>query len=381
MSKKVGVDISNLFSGAEYSQEVYELKETIDKLQAEISQLRSTENAKLEPKIQELREHLIPSGILEVEIEKIEPNLEQPRQSFSDESIDSISLSLESDGQQEPIILIERQGRYLLFDGERRWRGAKKINWATLKAVIIPQPEALHRRVLLANLHRENLNALDTAEALVKEIVAQSHLKVEDIPRILRAAVRRIERQGNMMQLSELVLASREQQQQQLVALGLTEEEQIIFDVLFSLQLNPASVSTNIFPMLALPNDLKQAIREQGLGSIHALALARISAKALDISETAAKKLRNRLVKQILEQKLSVVQSRKIIATEIASYNKQAVTSPKPKQVDTIIRQVGEIPVFNVEQTQLLQMREILQKKLLEIDSALKQQNSNNSES
>lgn len=373
MVKKVGVDIANMFSGVEYSQEVNELRETIEQLQEEINQLRSTDNQELETKIQELREHLVPAGVIEVNIELIAPNTEQPRRTFSEDSINAIALSLQSNGQQQPIILIEQNGRYLLFDGERRWRGAKKLNWTTLKAVIISQPEALHRQVLLANLHRENLNPLDTAEALIKEIVALSDLKAENIPRILRAGIRRIERQGNMVQISELVLASREQQQQQLSIIGLGEEEQVIFNVLLSLQLNPASVSTNIFPMLALPNDLKQAIREQGLGGIHGLSLGRLSAKTLSISEAAAKKLRTQIVKQILKDKLSVAQTRKIVADEIANHTKQNDSAPRKKQVNTIMRQVTEIPLNYVDQTQLLQLRDVLQKKLAEIESNLKQ--------
>lgn len=380
MVKKVGVDLSNLFSGAEYSQEVHELKETIDKLQLEIIQLRSTDNQELETKIHELREHLVPSGVLKVAIEQIDRNPEQPRQTFSQESITAIALSLESNGQQEPIILIAQQdGRYLLFDGERRWRGAKQLNWATLEAVIIPQPEALHRRVLLASLHRENLNPLDTAEALVKEIAVQSDLKIEDIPRILRAGVRRLERQGTLVKISELVLASPEQQHQQILLLGLGEAEQIVFRVLLSLLLNPTSVNTNIFPMLALPDDLKQAMRGQGLGGIHALSLARLSAKTLGVSEAVARKLRTRILKQILQEKLSVAQSRQIVSAEITHHTQQFDSSSKRKQVDTIIRQVQEIPLVHIKRSQLVHMREALQKKLTEIESALKQENSTES--
>ncbi|MCC5659129.1 ParB/RepB/Spo0J family partition protein [Nostoc sp. XA010] len=380
MVKKVGVDLSNLFSGAEYSQEVHELKETIDKLKLEIIQLRSTDNQELETKIHELREHLVPSGVLTVAIEQIDRNPEQPRRTFTQESITAIALSLESNGQQEPIILIAQQdGRYLLFDGERRWRGAKQLNWATLEAVIIPQPEALHRRVLLASLHRENLNPLDTAEALVKEIAVQTDLKIEDIPRILRAGVRRLERQGTLVKISELVLASPEQQQQQILLLGLGEAEQIVFCILLSLLLNPASVNTNIFPMLALPDDLKQAIREQGLGGIHALSLARLSAKTLGVSEAVARKLRTRILKQILQEKLSVAQSRQIVSAEITHHTQQFDSSSKRKQVDTIIRQVQEIPLVHIKRSQLVQMREALQKKLTEIESALKQEDSTES--
>jgi hypothetical protein len=66
MSKKVGVDLSNLFSGAEYSQEVHTLESKIAELSAEIEQLRSSGSQELEAKIQELREQLASGGVLDV---------------------------------------------------------------------------------------------------------------------------------------------------------------------------------------------------------------------------------------------------------------------------------------------------------------------------
>jgi ParB family chromosome partitioning protein len=372
MAKKVGVNVSNLFSGAEYSQEVHALETTVAELQAEIAALRATGDLELESKLQELRGQLASGGVLDVPIEQIDPNPEQPRQTFSEESIAAIALSLESDGQQEPVILVELPyNRYLLFDGERRWRGAKELKWATLKAVVIPEPEALHRRVLLANLHRENLNSLDIAEALVKEIAAQSTLNARDIPRTLRASVRRLERQGTLTQVSELVLAPIEHQQQELALLGLGEEEQTVFRVLLSLQLNPASVNANVFPMLGLPSDLKKAIREQGLGGMQALALARLSAKTLGMSETAARKVRAQVLKQVLQKKLSVNQSRQIVAASIARHTQQPDSSPEKKQVDGMIRRVRSMPLKKVGRTQLEELREALQQKLIEIESAL----------
>lgn len=376
MSKKVGVDLSNLFAGAEYSQEVHALSNQVAELQAEIAKLRETGAKELDSKLQELRLELTSGGVLDVAIDQIDPNPEQPRQTFSEESIAAIARSLESDGQQEPIILIEQtSGHYLLFDGERRWRGAKRLNWGTLKAVVIPHPEALHRRVLLANLHRENLNPLDMAEALVKEITTQIDIDSQDIPRTLRTGVRRLERQGTLTQVSGLVLAPREQQQQELATLGLEAAEQTIFRVLLSLQLNPASVNSNVFPMLGLPSDLKQAIREQGLGGMHALALQRLSPKALGLSETAARHVRTRVLKQVCREKLSVTQSRQLVAAEIARHTQQPSSSLEKKRVDVMIRRVREIPLQQVGLTQLEELRSTLQQKLIEIESALESKN------
>ncbi|MBD2416057.1 hypothetical protein FACHB389_36920 [Nostoc calcicola FACHB-389] len=52
--------------------------------------------------------------------------------------------------------------------------------------------------------------------------------------------------------------------------------------------LNPASVKSNLLPMLSLPEDLKKAIRHQELKGAHALALATLSSKILKISEQEA---------------------------------------------------------------------------------------------
>jgi len=372
MSKKVGVDLSNLFSGAEYSQEVYALESKIAQLSAEIEQLRSSGSQELEAKIQELRERLASGSVLDVLIEQIDRNVEQPRQTFTQESIEMLALSLESDGQQEPIILIEQlNGRYLLFDGERRWRGAKLLNWETLKAVVIPYPAALHRRVLLANLHREDLNPLDTAEALIKEITSNSDLNGDEIPKILRTGVRRLERQGTITKVSTLVIAPIEQQQQELATLGLSEAERIVFQVLLSLQLNPASVNTNIFPMMGLSVDLKQAIREQGLGGMQAKALHQLSSKKLGLSEAAARKVRSRVTKQVLEKKLSVTQVRQLVTAEIAHHNQQKDSATGKKQVDGIIQRVRSMPIEKVGREQLALLKEALQQKLQEIDSVL----------
>lgn len=375
MSKKPQIDLSNLFSGAEYSQEVHALETKITELQAEIEQLRSVGSQQVESKVQELRSTLTSGGVIDISVEQIDPNPDQPRQTFSPESINGMMVSLASDGQQEPIILIEQpDGRYLLFDGERRWRAALQLQWGTIKAVIIPCPEALHRRVLLANLHRENLNSLDMAEALIKEIAQTSNLNEQDIPRILRTAVRRLERQGKTNQISEIVVVSPESQQEALAELELNSSEKSVLSVLLSLQLNPASINTNIFPMLGLAADLKQAMRTQGLGGIQAIAVQRCNAKALAIKEAEAKKVRAKLVKRILQEKLSVAKTRALVSSEISSYQKEQAKGSTPSRATSMIRQVQEIAIDNMEQQELEALKVALASKLHEIESMLSPQ-------
>jgi ParB family chromosome partitioning protein len=373
---KVGIELSNLFSGAEYSQEVHELESQVAELQSEIQKLRASGSEELESKIQELRQQLSQGGVLDVALVNVAPNPDQPRQTFAEESIQAIAQSLQADGQQEPILLFEQAPeQYLLFDGERRWRAARRLGWPTLKAIVMPEPGELHRQVLLANLHRENLNALDMAEALIREIAPKVTIPDQEIPIKLRTAVRRLERRGQLSQLTDLVLLPVEQQRSQLHTFDFNTTEKTIIETLLGLQLNPASISANVFPMLGLYDDLKQAIRAQGLGGMHALALQRLSDKMasgkFNVQDGVIKRVRARILKQVLTNKLSVAQVRKLASEELARHSTAPQPTPEKRQVEGLIRTMDKIVVKNMERSHLEELRQALSKTLAEIDSAL----------
>lgn len=369
---KVGMDISNLFTGAAYSQEVSELQRQNAQLMAEIEALKAAGSADTEGKIEELREQLRDrGGAIAIELSQIKPNPHQPRRTFTEESIDAIARSLSRDGQLQPVILIEvSPSEYLIFDGERRWRGANRLNWNSLNAVLIPAPQTLHRQSLLTSLQREDLNPLDLAEALIQEISAVGGLEPEGIPRILHATVRRIQRHHSSTTLSELVSAPVEEQERRLRELGLDDKERSILKVLLDLQLNPASIDANIFPILKLSDDLKQVVRQQGLGGIHALALNRLSASNLKVKEKIALKTRTKAVQQVLAEKLSVAQTRRLVG-------KLLDRDAEPKQMDmnvlSAVKAVEEIFLDEIsDRSQIELLRSALLTKLKEVESVLK---------
>ena len=82
--------------------------------------------------------------------------------------------------------------------------------------------------------------------------------------------------------------ASPEIQQQTLKQICIDEAEVAVLGLLLDLQLNPASVDANVFPMLSLADDLKRAIREQGLKGVHGRQLQTINAKNLGVTEKKA---------------------------------------------------------------------------------------------
>lgn len=109
MTARKAPDLTNYFSAAKQSQQLSEAEEELQRLRAEIEELRDSGAAELEEQLAALRSQLqSQSGILSISIEQIEPNPEQPRQTFLPESIESMSRSLAEDGQLQPIILIQR---------------------------------------------------------------------------------------------------------------------------------------------------------------------------------------------------------------------------------------------------------------------------------
>lgn len=306
--------ISDRFSGA-IQKTAQERK--ITELQAEIAQLRAAQSPELEGQVQNLREQLQQLGENQISIELIDPNPQQPRQTITSAAIRAKANSLEKHGQITPVILIPHNGgRYILLDGQLRWEGAKLLGWETIRGVIVPMPEDLNRSSLLTFLHFEDLNPLDKAEAIVQEVVKVTELEADEILTVLSTALKRIERDGKTKQLAELLVATEEERQQGLELLGLQDSKRNLFAVLLDLGLNPGSVKNNLLPMLSLPTDLKTAIRQQGLKGAHALVLAALSAKSLNVSEHQASKERVAATRQVLEQNLSVPEARRLV-TEI----------------------------------------------------------------
>lgn len=349
----------------------------IAELQAEVEKLRVAQSPELEQQIATLREQLLAqSGEQEIAVDKIDPNPYQPRQTITQESIQTLAHSMEKDGQIAPVIVIPQGDRYLLWDGQRRFEAAKILEWKTLRAVSAPMPEDLHRKALLTFIHHEDLNSLDKAEAIVKEIATNTGIESEEIPTVLSTVLRRLERSGLANQLTALVTAVTEEQQQGVKRLGVSETEEKLLLALLDLALNPASVKANLMPMLSMPKDLKAAIREQGLKGAHALALTVLSAKTLKTSERQATKERIEATNQVIEQDLTVAKTRELVGQIKAKYLKsdKSKESKESKQVTALLTDVEKLSptaIASANPDQLIQLRQALQQKLSYINEIL----------
>ena len=120
-------------------------------------------------------------GLLEVPVEAVAPNPRQPRTSFEDESLDALARSIQEVGVLQPIVVRRTGSTFELIAGERRLRAAKKAGLATVPAVIRESDDAESlREALIENIHREDLNPIELAEAF-RELLEELGLKQETL--------------------------------------------------------------------------------------------------------------------------------------------------------------------------------------------------------
>jgi ParB/RepB/Spo0J family partition protein len=129
---------------------------------------RLSEERELSPAIVSLLSPDSPTrsvGVRIVPIERIEPNPEQPRLAFNQETLDELAASIREHGVLQPI-LVRPTGpnQYQLIAGERRWRASKLAGLETIPALIedIDDDTALEISII-ENLQREDISPLDEA--------------------------------------------------------------------------------------------------------------------------------------------------------------------------------------------------------------------------
>jgi len=105
-------------------------------------------------------------SLLSLPIEAVERNPDQPRKRFEEERLDELAASIREHGVVEPILVRREGGKYRIVAGERRWRAAQRAGLREVPAVL---REASDREAfelaLVENLQREDLNAIEQAEA------------------------------------------------------------------------------------------------------------------------------------------------------------------------------------------------------------------------
>ena len=111
--------------------------------------------------------------LVEVGVDQVEPNPNQPRKAFDSNSLDELSASIRSSGVIQPIIVRRVGAGYQLIAGERRWRAARQAGLERIPALIREASDAESLELaLVENLLREDLNPMEESEAY-RHLLAQ----------------------------------------------------------------------------------------------------------------------------------------------------------------------------------------------------------------
>ena len=107
-------------------------------------------------------------SIQEISVGELDPNPDQPRQTFNDESIAQLADSIRDQGVLQPLLVVPSEGgRYRIVAGERRFRAGRAAGLETLPC-IVKDIDVIHQMeiALIENLQREDLNPMEAARGI-----------------------------------------------------------------------------------------------------------------------------------------------------------------------------------------------------------------------
>ena len=120
------------------------------------------------------------SNLSEVRMDDIQPNPNQPRQEFDDDTLQELANSIRQIGLVQPITLRDMgDGTYTIIAGERRWRACQRVGLTTIPAYIrTVDDENMLEMALVENIQREDLNAIEVS--LAYQSLIEKHSLTQD---------------------------------------------------------------------------------------------------------------------------------------------------------------------------------------------------------
>lgn len=285
-----------------------------------------------------------------VSISKIRLPSNQPRRYFDPEKLQQLTASIKQHGILEPLLVRPlQQGEYELVAGERRYRAAKEVGLEAVPITVreLTDQEAL-QLALVENLQREDLNPVEETEGLLELLTLTISCSREEISEAL----------------TQMATA-----QKKGIALSGNVSRQIesIANILKStISLTPESFRTSRLPLLNLPVDILDSIRQGKLEYTKARAIARVKDE----------QQRQQLLQDAIKQSLSLTQIKQQIK-ELTLFSKpeQPTISERLVLVSRKLKEVADDPRKQKRLEKLLQELESLVesrsdviKQVLEID-------------
>ena len=118
---------------------------------------------------------------IKLRITEVEPNRDQPRKNFDEDSLLERADSIRQFGVLQPLIVQKREGYYEIIAGERRWRAAKMAGLKEIPVIIKDfSDQQIVEISLIENIQREDLNPIEEAIAY-KRLLTEFHLKQDEV--------------------------------------------------------------------------------------------------------------------------------------------------------------------------------------------------------
>ncbi len=240
---------------------------------------------------------------------------QQPRRYFDPEKMEQLVLSIKEHGILEPLLVrsLEDSDKYELVAGERRYRAAKEAGLTEIPVVIreLSDEQAI-QIALIENLQREDLNPVEETEGVLQLLSLKLQMPTSDVPKLLYRMQH--EAKGNV---AHNVMGS--------------DEDKVVQSVFAALgTMTWESFVNNRLPLLNIPQDVLEALRQGKIAYTKAQAIARVKDDGK----------REELLNKAISQDLSLTQIKDQISTlKAAKKPEEDENHPSLKgQIDDVLR-------------------------------------------
>lgn len=120
------------------------------------------------------------NSVREIDVNSIDPNNDQPRKTFDNDKLNELAQSIKTYGIVQPVIVQQKDNRYVIIAGERRYRASRIAGLKTVPVVVKEYSKREFMEVsLVENLQREDLNPIEEAEAM--RMLMDEHQLTQDV--------------------------------------------------------------------------------------------------------------------------------------------------------------------------------------------------------
>ncbi|WP_298086128.1 ParB/RepB/Spo0J family partition protein [uncultured Campylobacter sp.] len=140
--------------------------------------------------------------VKDIDLDLIVENPYQPRKNFDETALRELSESIKRHGLIQPIIVIEKDGEYMLIAGERRFRATKLLGESKIKAIVADiESQSLRELALIENIQREDLNPIELANSY-KELIDEYKITQDGLANIIHKSRVQITNTMRLLSLS-----------------------------------------------------------------------------------------------------------------------------------------------------------------------------------